>query len=53
MAYQRKGYRKGYNKGYRSQEVKPVVRVQKKWSNLQKAIFEEIANGTGNLNVDA
>jgi len=52
MAYQRKGgYRNG---GYRKQvPAKPAVRVQRNWSDLQKAIFDEIAVGTGNLHVDA
>lgn len=45
------GYRKGgYNK---VQPQRNPVRLQRDWSDLQKAIFREIQEGQGNLQVDA
>lgn len=42
-----------YRKRYRKVESKPVVRVKRNWSDLQKDIFSNISNGKGNLHVDA
>lgn len=50
MAYVKK-YRSKFTK--KKQPVKKLPRVQREWSDYQKAIFDEVSNGTGNLQVDA
>lgn len=42
-----------YRKYRKNLTIKRIPRVRRNWSGLQKAIFEEVANGLGNLHVDA
>jgi DNA helicase-2/ATP-dependent DNA helicase PcrA len=51
MAYS-SGYRKTYNK-YAKAPIKKEPRQVRDWSSYQKIIFDDIANGTGNTQVDS
>ena len=54
--YNRNGNGGGYNRGGYQKPVQPQrnpVRLERDWSDLQRAIFREIQEGTGNLQVDA
>ncbi|MFZ4768590.1 MAG: UvrD-helicase domain-containing protein [Ferruginibacter sp.] len=46
-------YYKNYKKPYQSKPVVKQSRVDCNWSNYQKAIFTDIASGTGNTQVNA
>ena len=50
MAYNKR-YRTKFSKKSEPQEKLP--RVHRKWSDYQKAIFDEVAFGTGNVQVDS
>jgi DNA helicase-2/ATP-dependent DNA helicase PcrA len=50
-SYNKKPYKKAYP--YNQPVVKNTVRVNRNWSDYQKAIFNDIANGNGNTHVAA
>lgn len=50
------GYNRSYNSSRKTYSKSPIVkqsRVIRPWSEYQKDIFKDIANGTGNTQVDA